>query len=98
MKAKHRDSRQGCYLAITRSGKLYIGSVAGGRGRSFATRQREHERDIASGAHPNDTLRREGLAELRPLVVVKRGDIALARKVEGVIIRALRKAVCNERK
>lgn len=97
--AVKRDTRQGVYLAITKAGRLYIGSVAGGKGRSFSTRWSEHVKDLERGTHPNDGLRRDGPDGLRfvPLAVVQRGDIAQARKIESIIIKALRKVVCNER-
>lgn len=98
MKPK-RDHRQGIYLAITKSGRLYIGSVAGSAGRSFDRRWSEHIRDLERGSHVNDGLRRDGPEGLRfiPIAVTTRGDIAQARKIEGIIIKALRKVVCNER-
>ena len=93
-----RDSRQGVYLAVTKSGRLYIGSVAG-KGRSFARRWQEHTRDLERGTHVNDGLTKDGPEGLRfvPLAVVTKGDIAGARKIESAIIKALRKVVCNER-
>jgi hypothetical protein len=96
---KKPDRRQGCYLIITRTGRLYVGSVAGGKGRSFAARWGEHVKDLERGTHPNDGLRRDGADGLRfiPLAVVGRGDIKAARRIEGIIIRALRRAVVNER-
>jgi hypothetical protein len=92
-------SNQGIYLAITKSGRLYIGSVAGGRSRTFDRRWAEHRRQLANGTHPNDGLAKDGADGLRfiPLVRVKRGDIAMARKIERAVIRALGKGVCNER-
>ena len=95
-----KDTRQGCYLIVTRAGRLYVGSVAGGAGRSFTARWAEHAKDLARGTHPNDGLRRDGADGLRfiPLAVVKKGDIRAARRIEGIIIKALGKAVCNERR
>lgn len=92
------DRRQGCYLIVTKTGRLYIGSVAG-KGRSFTRRWAEHTRDLERGRHANDGLTKDGAEGLRfvPLAVVRRGDIAGARKIESVIIKALRKVVCNER-
>lgn len=92
------DRRQGVYLGITKSGRLYIGSVAG-KGRSFARRWAEHIKDLEHGTHANDGLRKDGAEGLRfvPLAVVRRGDIAGARKIESAVIKALRKVVCNER-
>ena len=94
-----RDTRQGVYLAIGRNGALYIGSVAGGKGRSFSRRWSEHTRDLEHGTHPNDGLRKDGPDGLRfiPLAVTKKGDIAGARKIESVIIKALRRVLVNER-
>lgn len=96
---KRRDPRQGTYLLITKAGRLYIGSVAGGRGRSFGARYVEHVKDLERGTHANDGLRRDGPEGLRMIVlsVVRRGDIAQARKVEGIIIKALRRILVNER-
>lgn len=93
------DRRQGVYLGITRTGRLYVGSVAGGKGRSFSRRWAEHVKDLERGTHVNDGLRKDGAEGLRfvPLAVVRRGDIAQARKIESVIIKALRKVICNER-
>ena len=93
------DRRQGVYIGITRNGRLYIGSVAG-KGRSFARRWSEHTRDLQRGTHVNRGLTKDGAEGLRfiPLAVVRRGDIAQARKIESVIIKALRRVVCNERR
>ena len=94
-----QDKRQGCYLIVTRTGKLYVGSVAG-KGRSFTRRWSEHVRDLEKGTHVNDGLRKDGAEGLRfiPIAITTRGDIAQARKVESAIIKALGKAVCNERR
>ena len=101
MKPK-RDTRQGVYLIVA-GGRLYVGSTAGGKGRSFGRRLDEHLSELRQGTHPNDGLRRQfsqdggaGWRMLR-LAQVRRGDIAQARKIEGIIIKALRKVVCNER-
>lgn len=95
---KQRDTRQGVYIAITKAGRLYIGSVAG-KGRSFHRRWSEHTRDLERGTHPNDGLRRDGPEGLRfiPLAVTRRGDIAQARKIESIIIKALKRVLVNER-
>ena len=95
---KRRDSRQGVYLGITKSGRLYIGSVAG-KGRSFDRRWNEHITELERGTHPNDGLRKDGADGLRfiPLAVVRRGDIEAARKIERILIRALRRSLTNER-
>ena len=92
------DRRQGVYIAISRTGKLYIGSVAG-KGRSFARRWAEHVKDLERGTHPNQGLSRDGAEGLRfvPLAVVRRGDIAQARKIESAVIKALRRVLVNER-
>lgn len=92
------DRRQGVYLGITRTGRLYIGSVAG-KGRSFARRWAEHVKDLERGTHANRGLTKDGAEGLRfvPLAVVRRGDIAQARKIESVIIKALRRVLVNER-
>ena len=100
------DRRQGVYLRLNlRAARtpLYVGSVAGGKGRSFAAREREHLKELDSGAHPNNGMRKAHTETggkgwvMIPIACVRRGDIAQARKIEGVIIKALRKVVCNER-
>ncbi len=93
-------SKQGVYLGLTKSGRLYVGSVAGGRSRTFDRRFAEHRRQLAAGTHPNDGLQADGAEGLRfiPLVRVRRGDIGTARKIERAVIRALGKGTVNERK
>lgn len=98
-----KDRRQGTY-AILAGPLIYVGSTAGGPGRGFGPRLDEHLRALAQGTHPNDALRKQyardggrGWRMLR-LAQVRRGDIAGARFVEGVVIKALGKAVCNERR
>lgn len=95
------DKRPGVYLRLNRKTKrtpLYIGMT----GRSFATREHEHLRDLDAGTHANDAMRRthqatrgQGWAMI-PLVVCR--DAKLARRIESIIIKAMGKAVCNERK
>lgn len=98
-----RDTRQGCYLIIA-GPMLYVGSTAGGKGRGFGARLDEHLAALAKGTHPNDRLQaqyqRDGGRGWRmvPLARVRRGDIAGARLVESVIIKAMGRSVCNERK
>ena len=83
---------------------IYVGSVAGGRGRSFSTREKEHLRDLERGQHANDAMQRAHQATagqgwvMIPVATVKRGDIAAARKIEAMIIKALGRACCNERR
>lgn len=97
-----RDTRQGCYILL--AGPLvYAGSTAGGTGRGFDARLSEHLKALAQGAHPNDKLRaqfaRDGGRGWRMVTIpTPRGNIALARMVEGAIIKALGKGCCNERR
>jgi len=100
---KPRDTRQGCYLIIA-GPILYVGSTAGGKGRGFGPRLAEHLTALAQGRHPNDALSKQyakdagrGWRMVR-LAQVKRGDIAGARAVEGLIIQTMGKSVCNERR
>lgn len=100
---KQRDHRQGAY-AILAGPYIYVGSTAGGPERGFRPRLDEHLRALAQGTHPNAALRRQyakdggrGWRMLR-LAQVRRGDIAGARFIEGVVIRALKGACCNERR
>src|SRR5262245_54404329 len=98
-----RNPRQGCYILIA-GPILYVGSTAGGRGRSFSARLDEHLTALAQGRHPNDALTRQFKVDggqgwrMLELARVRRGDIVGARLVESVVIRRLGKAVCNERK
>lgn len=98
-----RDTRQGCYLIIA-GPVLYVGSTAGGRGRGFAARLDEHLKALVQGRHPNNALARQFKVDggkgwrMVKLAQVRRGDIAQARAIEGVMIQALGKAVCNERR
>lgn len=98
-----RTHRQGVYLILAGQ-RLYVGSTAGGPGRGFGPRLDEHLTALAQGRHPNDALTRQyakdggrGWRMLR-LAQVRRGDIAGARLIESVVIRALKGACCNERK
>lgn len=95
------DKRPGVYLRLnTRAVKspLYIGMT----GRSFATREHEHLRDLDAGTHANDAMRRTHQATrgqgwtMIPLVVCR--DAKLARRIESIIIKAMKGSVCNERR
>ena len=95
------DRRQGVYIWVTPS-PLYVGSVAGAKARTFDRREAEHRKLLAQGTHHNDRLQAEwarsggnGWRQVR--IPLPRGDIAGARFVESIIIKALGKAVCNER-
>lgn len=97
-----RDTRQGCYILLA-GPLIYAGSTAGGRGRGFDQRLDEHLKQLAQGKHPNDALRaqfaKDGGKDWRMVKIpLGRGDIATARLVESAIIRAMGKAVCNERR
>lgn len=99
----HRDHRQGVYI-IRAGNLLYVGSVAGGTGRSFDARLAEHLRDLARSKHANDRLqaqyRRDAGHDWRMVIKVPtpRGNIGVARLVEKAIIRALGRSCCNERR
>lgn len=92
-------SKQGVYLALTGASAVYVGSVAGGQRRTFDARSKEHRRELERGIHPNKRLQADGPKGFRliPLVRVKQGDIEAARKIERIIIKALKGTVCNER-
>jgi hypothetical protein len=99
----NRDKRQGVYLRLNRRARrtpLYVGKTVGAK-RSFAKREAEHLRELDAGTHANDAMRRAHQAaqgqgwQMLPLVVVK--DAKLARLIESIIIKAMGKAVCNER-
>ena len=102
-----RSTRQGVYIRLnlraTRT-PLYVGSVAGGKGRSFKTREKEHIRELDKGSHANGAMQKAHRATngqgwvMIPVAFVRKGDIKGARKIEAAIIRALGKGCCNERR
>lgn len=97
-----RDTRQGCYILLA-GRRIYVGSTAGGKGRGFDARKDEHLKQLAAGTHHNDKLqaqfKRDGGKDWRMIKIpLGRGDIPTVRLVESAIIRAMGKAVCNERR
>lgn len=95
-------SRQGVYLIIA-GRRLYVGSTAGKAGRSFDKRLEEHLKELAGGTHPNDALCQQYAQDggkgwrMVKLAKVGSGNIEMARKVESIIIKALRRSLVNER-